>query len=144
MQLQTVVNLVLFFWLLLVTAYLVVERHRRMSDSLDSQMEQLAKESRQSQELLNILSQELLLLSEQVEAHEVSQQGGQAGAAVSKKVDPVDQVPNPICSRYEEVFQRIAQGQDVADIARELGMGKGEIELIISLGNQINATNHKS
>ena len=54
------------------------------------------------------------------------------------EVKPVSKAPDKasINPRFDKILQMYRDGMGVDDIAKELGMGKGEVGLIINLGGQ--------
>jgi hypothetical protein len=44
-----------------------------------------------------------------------------------------DNTPTPLANRYSEIFRMAEEGFPIEEIARTMNMGKGEIQLILSL-----------
>ncbi|MGE5654460.1 MAG: DUF6115 domain-containing protein [Bacillota bacterium] len=155
-QIQLFINLVLFLWLLLLTALVVRSRAPGALGPAQSQDHTLLEQVEDGQRLINSMSEDLLALSQRmmqdldelrttVQALESAQHSGvQEGAIQPSSVIGATVAMHPSLERYRDVYQRAAQGKTVTEIAKELGMGKGEVELVLTLGQQQVFARHKS
>lgn len=153
---QTFVNVVLFFWLLALTALVVRWKWGSGADSsVQREDEQLVEQLENGQRLIKAMSEDLLSLTERI-----FQELDELRTAVSSLKDRTPQsrsdsqpesppvvdhrILHPSLERYRDVYWRASQGKSVTLIAKELGMGKGEVELVLALGQQLSEDRHKS
>lgn len=152
MSIQQLVNMLLFVWLLVITALVVrlgLGRERHTTQSGD---EHLMQQVEDCQRLISTMSEDFLALSQRMlQELDDLRVMVQSGPEIKTQV-PADQSPS--VSRaytatlpldcYRSVFQRAAEGQSTTKIAQELGMGKGEVELVLALGRKSAGEWHKS
>ncbi len=156
---QLFINLVLFFWLLALTALVVRWRWDGAGQRSSTEMQHFVEQVEDSQRLIQAMSEDFLSLSQQMlrEIDDLRLRVAACASQTSARADfsrapfqptGADQALHPALERYRDLYQRAAAGQSVTTIARELGMGKGEVELVLTLGQQAvtepNAIRHKS
>ncbi len=153
---QTFVNVVLFFWLLALTALVVRWRWGSgAGSSAHREDEQLVERVENGQRVIRAMSEDLLSLTERIfqELDELRttvsslkdrplQSHGDSQPESPSVID--HKILHPSLERYRDVYWRASQGKSVTLIAQELGMGKGEVELVLALGQQLSKDRHKS
>lgn len=126
-QLLALMMLVLGFVLVLVFTPLAWRRAREETGGEDAAFARvLAGEIEALEARMAQLQQEYQLLSRRVH-------GSPEGKAPAKEEKREASGSLPEIELYRRVFQAYDAGKSVTEIARELGRGKGEIELILNL-----------
>jgi TolA-binding protein len=92
--------------------------------------QELIREVEQLRGRLSQAERELAALAKQV-------QSLQAQANLSRQQEPAEEPTDTLAlrERYRRVFELLQEGLGLDEIAKRLGAGRGEIELIVSLAN---------
>lgn len=90
--------------------------------------------NRQTDQKLAVLSNQVRLLQERVIALEQEPRTEVDKKSVEFK--PIEQDILHLYDRYKEVFQLLEQGVAKEEVSKQLGYGKGELELILQLAGR--------
>jgi len=100
-------------------------------EEADSAAEELHKLAGSVMEELDNKYQELLFLYNLIDEKKKESRADHVGAAVKKEKPPRKTLAHP---RQQEIMSLVNGGSTVAEIAKKLGMGQGEVSLILELG----------
>ncbi|ASS65690.1 MULTISPECIES: hypothetical protein [unclassified Paenibacillus] len=119
------------------------ESNRNLGELVKSSREQGQAEARLREQRIEELEKQCRLLQEAVAASAVSAQAEADGAAPMQQEEAARplEAPESIRARFRQLFDLERQGRSVDQIAKELGIHKGEVLLIQQLARQEESAN---
>ncbi|MDI3537989.1 MAG: hypothetical protein PWP12_21 [Bacillota bacterium] len=111
-----------------------VEEFRSSAEALLSELTQAAAEATDA-----VIKERLRLekLLAEVRKEVLSPTSERGGAISGRYLVPDECPPSPITEAEKKVLTMAGAGEDVAAIAQSLGLGRGEVELILNLRSEI-------